>query len=756
MSTSRTKKGTASPAGKGERDSSRKRKKPPARVTKKKTPAHPKKKKDYRENEEVRFFKEHIQGINKKSFQLDDFQEKAIVGVSSDRSVLIAAPTGAGKTLVAEYLITKCLREGKGVIYTAPIKALSNQKYREFETLFPGKVGIITGDVNINPFAPLIIMTTEIFRNRILENPAGLSGHSWIIFDEIHYIDNHERGTVWEESLIFLPPHMRFVGLSATIPNVRQFASWLREIHVHPIQVIKEDERPVPLHFLFQCKGRICDSLKTVEMEGYSLKHRRPRGSNTPLALIQHLVRTDRIPCIYFTFSRKRCEYLAQDVKDIDFLSAEESLEILAIYDDYCRRYDLLSEERAASLRSLVGKGIAYHHAGIHPMLKEILERLFTAKLVKIIFATETFALGVNMPARTVVLDDLRKSYGKFFMTLKVRDFYQMAGRSGRRGIDSEGFVYSRIDPGTVAFREIKTIVKSSPEIIKSRFNVSYATILNLYESHGEELLEIHTRSFFYFQEKFHTRTRQLEQMKARLDILKQLGYIHDGSLTEKGHFARKMHGNELPISELFGYGALEDMTVKQLGILCLAAVFEPRGGAVRKKFKDEDVRQLQRMTTAAVRGIHRFEKKKRLSYLSKKFFFDLSGSIMHWMKQANFNQILQELQTDEGEVIRYYRMSIQILREMLETPVSESLKKKVHQAIALIDRGVIDAEEQLRKTVEYDEELEADSELGGDREEDDLEEGALDDDREFEIDREEGGSEEDDLEEDVLEDHRE
>jgi superfamily II RNA helicase len=638
-----------------------------------------------------------------KNFQLDDFQKNAIAAVSRDHSVLVSAPTGAGKTLIAEYLIQKCLKEDRAVIYTAPVKALSNQKFREFELLFPGKVGIITGDVNINPFAPLLIMTTEIFRNRILENPGSLNQHSWIIFDEIHYLDNIERGTVWEESLIFLPEHMKFVGLSATIPNVKQFSSWLKGIHPHPIHIIREDQRPVPLHFFFQCNGRICDDLKKLEKEGYGRRRRRGFAPNSPLSLIHHLVRADRLPCIYFSFSRKRCEYLARDAMEINFLTEEAREQILTIYDEYCTRYDLVGEERAESLRKLVARGIAYHHAGIHPMLKEILERLFTGKRIKIIFATETFALGINMPARTVVLDELKKSYGKFFRALKVRDFYQMAGRSGRRGIDKEGFVYSRVNPRTITYREIATIFKSAPEKIRSRFNVSYATILNLYETHGENLLDIHALSFHYFQERSQLRTRQLEQTKARLAILKQLGYIHAGQLTEKGHFAKKIHGYELPISELFGYGALEDLSVRQLGIFALAAVFEPRAGASKRKFKDDEIRELQRMTTAAIRGIQRFEKKMQLSYLSKKFFYDLSDSMTNWMKNEAFDKILQKLQIDEGEVIRYYRMSIQILREMLETPAADQLKKKIRQAIGLIDRDVIDAEAQLRKTVDPD-----------------------------------------------------
>jgi superfamily II RNA helicase len=646
-----------------------------------------------------------------KNIQLDDFQEKAIAAVEANQSVLVSAPTGTGKTLIAEYVIKKSLMQGLGVIYTAPIKALSNQKFREFERLFPGKVGIITGDVSINPRAPLLIMTTEIFRNKVLEIETTLDDHKWIIFDEIHYLDNVERGTVWEESLIFLPQQMRMLGLSATIPNVDQFARWLRKIHKHPITIIKETNRPVPLHFLFQCGSMIYDNRETLRKAVYSARKTRfykkdeevsPEefyGEDRTIDLIRHLAEKDRLPCIYFSFSRKRCENLAEEAMSIGFLPENERRKILELYDTFCMQYNLEGEERAQAVRQLVERGVAYHHAGIHPMLKEILERLFTEKLIKIIFVTETFALGVNMPARTVVLDEVKKNYGRFYRALKVRDFSQMAGRSGRRGIDKEGFVYFRLNPRTVTYRELESIFINPPEIIRSRFNASYATILNLYETYGEGLVDIYERSFHYFQEKSKKGSRQLERMKARLNILKQLGYIHEGQLTEKGDFGKKMHGHELPLAELFGYGVLEDLSLKQLGILALAAVFEPRPGIKKPKFSDE-VKALEKITTQAVKGIHRFEKKMGLYYFSKKFYYGLSASIIEWMAQKSFDKLMEKLHIDEGELIRYYRMSLQVLREMLETPASADLKEKIYRAIDLINRGVIDAEEQLRKSV--------------------------------------------------------
>ncbi len=651
--------------------------------------------------------------FNENGFILDEFQKKAIAAVEKDYSVLVSAPTGAGKTLIAEFLVKKCMMEGRGVIYTAPIKAISNQKFREFQALFPDMVGIITGDVSIRPFAPLLIMTTEIFRNKLLENKSSLDGHYWIIFDEIHYLDNIERGTVWEESLILLPKQMRFMGLSATIPNIDRFAAWLREIHPHTIKVIKEAKRPVPLHFLFQSHGKIYDELrevsykvygrrKKIRLKGGQFYYEREQRPNNPFELFKHLAEEDRLPCIYFSFGRKRCEDLAAEASQLDFLTEDEHLRILETFDTFCTKFGISDEERTQNIRLLVKKGVAYHHAGIHPMLKEILERLFTEKLIKIIFTTETFALGVNMPARTVVLDEVKKKYGRFFRALKVRDFYQMAGRSGRRGIDKEGYVYSRIDTRFVSYEDLESVIKGKPEDIKSRFNVSYATILNLYETFGEELFQIHSQSFYAYLEKSVSGSRQLEQMKSRLTILKQLGYIHEFRLTEKGYFARKIHGNELPLAELFGYGVLEDLTLNQLAILALAAVYAPRPKA-RKTRLSSEVKTLESVTSEVVRGIHRFEKKLKVAVLSKPFYYDLSGSLLKWMKNKDFHTIIEELEVDEGEVIRYYRMGIQVLREMLDTPVSKGLKTKIERAIHLINRGVIDAEAQLKMSVEME-----------------------------------------------------
>ena len=631
--------------------------------------------------------------IRKLNMIYDPFQQKAIEYIENGHSVIVSAPTGAGKTVIAEYVITDCLKKGTKAVYTAPIKALSNQKFREFTEGFPGKIGILTGDVSINPHAPILIMTTEIFRNKILEEKAGLEEYSWIIFDEIHYLDDYERGTVWEESLIFLPEHMKVLALSATVPNLDEFADWIHSIHKKPLKIVKEEKRPVPLHFFYQCKGEILDNLNKV---GRLERRRRDFKPNRPASLINHLFRNKRLPCIYFSFGRRRCEYLAQEMGSFDFLNDEEKIKIMSLFNELCEKYDLVNEKSAAILAPLIERGIAHHHAGMLPTLKEVVEQLFTSRLIKVIFTTETFALGINMPARTVVFDELRKFYGRFFANLKTRDFYQMAGRAGRRGIDKEGFVYSRVNPRFLSFYELKRIIYAEPEKVRSKFNASYATILNLYEQHGEKLYDIYPLSFHAFQEKKKRRERALDLLRSKVKILKEFGYIKENSLTAKGRFASKVYGYELSLSELYEEGMLELLSEKELGMLALALVFEPRRNTARPKL-DKRLKELEVAANGIIERIQKREKKLDIRPLSKAYSFELSNVLVAWMEGEDFDKILRYGGTDEGEIIRYFRMTIQILREILDTPCPVAVKEKVKKAISLINRDIIDAEKQLR-----------------------------------------------------------
>lgn len=621
----------------------------------------------------------------------DRFQKEAIDHINEGCSVIVSAPTGAGKTAIAEHVITKCLEDKIGVIYTAPLKALSNQKFRDFQATYRDNIGILTGDVSLNANAPVLIMTTEIFRNKILDEPQSMAQYKWIIFDEVHYIDNPERGTVWEESLIFLPRHMNILCLSATIPNIRQFASWLEEIYNRPIKVVAEEKRPVPLHFFYQCQNQVVDKIET-------LKNLRMKKYNVLVALAHYIKQRDGLPCIYFVFGRKRAEELAFELFSYNFLNKEDEVKIMDLYQSLCEHYDLAHEKTAIHLSQLIRRGIAFHHAGMLPTLKEVVERLFASRLLKIIFTTETFALGINMPSRSVIFDDLRKFYGNYVRNLKTRDFYQMAGRAGRRGMDNEGFVYCRINLRRIDINEIRRIIYGRPEEVRSQLNTSYATILNLYEKHKEELYKIYPLSLHYYQSKPHIQREALRLMESKLRLLKELGHIENNMLTPKGRFAKAVYGYELLLSEFFAEGIFEQLDEFGLGILAAASVFEPRR-TQRVAILPKEGRPLQKMCQDIFEEIRKKEIRYKIYPFSKAPHFHLAKTIEMWMRQEKFSKILQFTDTDEGEVVRYFRMAIQILREMEDSPVSSYiLKDRIKHTIRLINRDVVDAEKQLRE----------------------------------------------------------
>jgi len=623
----------------------------------------------------------------------DRFQQEAIDYINLDYSVIVSAPTGAGKTVIAEHIIKTSIQNNIGVIYTAPIKALSNQKFRDFQGQFSDYIGILTGDVSINPSAPILIMTTEIFRNKVLDEPESLKSYSWIIFDEIHYIDNPERGTVWEESLIFLPAHMKILGLSATIPNIKQLAAWIGSIHNKPIKTVIEEKRPVPLHFFFHCQNEILDKLGHLKKS----RSRRPNKLNT---LINYLRSKDGLPCIYFVFGRRRAEDLAFELRSFDFLNNQQRTQILSLYNSLCERFDLANERSAKHLLPLIQRGVAYHHAGMLPTLKEVVERLFTSRLLKVIFTTETFALGINMPSRSVIFDGFRKFYGRYVRNLKTRDFYQMAGRAGRRGIDKEGFVYSRINLHRINMQEVQRVIYGSPEEVKSQLNTSYATILNLYEKHKEELFKIYPLSLHHFQFRKHEQKRALGLIEAKLNLLKNLSYIGNDALTAKGRFAKSVYGYELILAELYELNVLEQLDEFGLGILAVAVVFEPRKNQHLPGNLSKTTRNIKRICEEVFETIKRKEHKYRIYPFSKQPFFHLSPGIEAWLRGTNFERTLRLTDTDEGEVIRYFRMGVQILREITDSKVSSYiLKDKIKEAIRVINRDIVDAENQLRTT---------------------------------------------------------
>ncbi|XP_077980932.1 exosome RNA helicase MTR4-like isoform X2 [Glandiceps talaboti] len=458
-------------------------------------------------------------------FILDPFQKEALKCLENNQSVLVSAHTSAGKTVVAEYAIAMSLRDRQRVIYTTPIKALSNQKYRELYEEFQD-VGLMTGDVTINPSASCLVMTTEILRSMLYRGSEIMREVAWVVFDEIHYMRDKERGVVWEETIILLPDNVHYVFLSATIPNARQFAEWICHLHKQPCHVVYTDFRPVPLqHYLFPSGGDglhlVVDengefrddnfeAAMTVLRDGgdaakgdQALRGRKggTKGPSNCFKIVKMIMERNFAPVIVFSFSKKECEAYALQMSKLDFnTSAEKNL----VEEVFNNAIDCLSDEdkklpQVEHVLPLLKRGIGIHHSGLLPILKETIEILFSEGLIKALFATETFAMGLNMPARTVLFTNARKFDGKDFRWITSGEYIQMSGRAGRRGLDDRGIVILMIDekmsPGVG-----KNLLQGQADPLNSAFHLTYNMVLNLLrveEINPEYMLE---RSFYQFQ----------------------------------------------------------------------------------------------------------------------------------------------------------------------------------------------------------------------------------------------------------------
>lgn len=444
---------------------------------------------------------------------LDGFQEAAIRHLENEHSVLVAAPTGTGKTLIADWIVDRAMREGKRVIYTAPIKALSNQKFRDYGRLHgEDNVGLVTGDLVIRRNAPCLVMTTEILRNMLLSGEP-LDDLLAVVIDEIHFLDDPERGTVWEEVLIYLPQHVLIVALSATLPNLQPFAAWLSHVRQRPVQVVTETRRAVPLDWWFcnQARGlsdpEDFDRWATSEARkvtndrgargrgrGRNDREERDRLPRThPGDVVKAIRQKGWLPMLYFVFSRKDAERFAFQLHQRlrgDLTTVEQEREL----DRRLREAaPAIGNALDPQLRDLYRRGIAFHHAGLHVQLKALVEELYEAKLISVLFCTSTFALGINMPARTVAFHGIEKFDGTEVRPLTTRGFMQKAGRAGRRGLDEAGHVVLRMDPHewAVAKPNIARYRKQTYEPVRSVFSLSWNSIVNLIQRHGTE----HVRS---------------------------------------------------------------------------------------------------------------------------------------------------------------------------------------------------------------------------------------------------------------------
>lgn len=484
-------------------------------------------------------------------YKLDPFQQEAVNCLEKRESVLVAAHTSAGKTTVAEYAIAMAFRENQRVIYTSPIKALSNQKYRDMADTF-SDVGLMTGDVTINPNASCMIMTTEILRSMLYRGSELCREMAWVIFDEVHYMRDRERGVVWEETMILLPDTVRFVFLSATIPNSREFAEWICQIKHQPCHLIYTNYRPVPLqHYVFPSGGdgvflavdeggkfrednferavaSMEKSIENAQMLRTQKAKRQRQSTNAKtdvLKIVKMCQERNYLPVIVFAFSKKECESNMMALRHVDLTRDDEKALIQQVFDNALAT---LSEEdrdlpQIQSLLPFLLKGIGIHHGGLLNVLREITEILFQENLLKALFCTETFAMGINVPSRTVVFTQITKWDGIERRVINSGEFIQMAGRAGRRGKDDRGLTITMLtenmDPDTA--REMFT---GLPLRLDSQFYIGYNMLLNMLRMEGVDPTYIIERSFAQFQ-----KNKGRQEAQDRLNRVK-----HELSVTDE------------------------------------------------------------------------------------------------------------------------------------------------------------------------------------------------------------------------------
>jgi superfamily II RNA helicase len=497
-------------------------------------------------------------------FKLDPFQKHAISAISNDENVLVTAKTGSGKTLVGEFQIHHSLKKGKRVFYTTPIKSLSNQKFHDLKKMFPS-VGIMTGDIKFAPQADVVIMTTEILRNLLFKQGTttesvgitaelSLANLDAVIFDEVHYITDKDRGKVWEECLTMLPREVNLVLLSATISRPENFAKWLGDIKQKPIHLISTEYRIVPLVHVLPDGGVVMDSKnvfnkdvyikwvnKCRDLEQQEFVHKQAvrsreagqdvvkRGDHITSFVdrMNKLITTMELPALFFVFSRKLCSKFASLVSQ-SLIDSSDAASVRHIVKFHLHRYPfLLTTAQYNELIPLLEKGVAYHHSGMLPVLKEIVEILFSRGFIKVLFATETFAVGINMPTKAVVFTSYRKVQDGTDMKrmLTPSEYTQMAGRAGRRGKDDKGIVIYLPISYPESVLEVQTMMTGVHTEVHSQMDFHYSYILSSLQA-GKNL---QTDSYWATE-----RIREIESAKEKIEEERKKIVVFDDEIAKE------------------------------------------------------------------------------------------------------------------------------------------------------------------------------------------------------------------------------
>jgi superfamily II RNA helicase len=643
----------------------------------------------------VREFLEGMGEPEPQPFTPSDFQIAALNAVL-ERDTIVVAPTGSGKTWIAEQAIAHFLAEGRRSWYTTPLKALSNQKYDAFRELFGEEnVGLLTGERRENSQAPIIVATTEVLRN-LLYAASGEVAADFIVLDEAHYLADPERGVTWEEVIILAPPESRFLLLSATIANADELAGWMKEVRGQEPALIWVDskERPVPLRYGFLDKFGRPLPLKIVDLLPQKALKRLIWHSINPVDLVHRLRERNLLPAIIFLPRRRDCDEAVRMFRRYRMEEGREERE--AMFAQLAQQFPRLWEHPLA--RYLIEAGVAPHHAGHLTAWKIAVERMLRAGLVRAVFATTTLAAGLDVPARTVVLPTLRVRDEKGERTLTALEFHQMTGRAGRRGKDKVGFVLI-IPRHPRDFERAKELAESEPEDLRSAFRVQYYQVLNLLATMGyEDALTVLDKSFAVYQmaRRSHRRARTARQelrteFKRRASLLQELGYLdenwHPTIIGEWGLLIR--HERSLFIVEAVRQGLMDTLSPEELAGWAAAFTTErsPRYPVARVNLEPLWwlVYELEELEEK-----HKLEPSRFSDEFEGEHFSDANrraAAVFRWAEgKWDWNMLVERSGSDEGDLQRLILQAAEVLRQLEELPLPVALRAKMARLSLLRD----------------------------------------------------------------------
>jgi ATP-dependent RNA helicase HelY len=661
-----------------------------------------------------------------RQFPFDPFQIDALDALDRGESVLVAAPTGSGKTLVAEYGVARALDAGQRAFYTTPLKALSNQKYADFAAVYGEEsVGLLTGDVTRNATAPVVVMTTEVLRNMIYAAPRSLDDLGCVVLDEVHYLEDRYRGSVWEEIILSAPEQVVLVCLSATVSNAEELATWMAGVRGSVAPII-EERRPVELRHLYVVRDRRGDGLVVYPtfVDGVpnpdaltldasrrrALASGRQHGRVNPTAgrprrteVVERFFDDELLPAIYFIFSRQGCDEAVRFCLD-DGIRLTTAAERATIREIAARHVDGLTDGDLKVLRydrfvAGLESGVAAHHAGLVPSFRETVEELFSRSLVKVVFATETLALGINMPARSVIIENLSKFGGAGHEDLTPGAYTQLTGRAGRRGIDSIGYAAVLASP-FYDFESVAALASSRTQALRSSFRPTYNMSVNLVRRFTRaDAYRLVASSFAQFQSE-RPLTRQLD---AVVDLLADRGYLAGWRCTESGRrLSGIYHDTDLLLTEAIGTGLLDGLDVPTLAGVASCFTFEARRRQGRPRLPTPRIERRVRAIEELANEI-RFDERSHGLPVTRELdpgFFPLAYA---WASGTELQRILEsprrtnrgdprEASISGGDFVRNIKQLVDLLRQIANVTDGERLAATARKASEALVRGIVAA----------------------------------------------------------------